>query len=47
MLEQQQHLTLIAQKQAETLSIELDEVIEAEEEEVKDTLFSRMFKRNK
>lgn len=45
MLEQQQHLTLIAQKQAETLSIELNEVIEAEE--TKEPLLSRLFKRNK
>lgn len=45
MLEQQQHLTLIAQKQADTLKIELNEVIEPDK--VKDSFFNRIFNRNK
>lgn len=56
MLEQQQHLTLIAQKQAETLSIELNEAKEVHEEkevynhdsvENENSFFKKIFKRKK
>lgn len=52
MLEQQQHLTLIAQRKAETLELEYskknndNDIVEEDKKEVKKSLFKRIFKKD-